>query len=95
MDIKGTIDQIVSKLQGDPNLLENFKKDPIKTIEGISGIDIPDGMEQQVVDGVKAAKEALGLTSEYVFCTRDNVWSKTDAYETFLRRMMNDPEPGL
>lgn len=54
MDIKGTIDQIVSKLQGDPNLLENFTKDPIKTIEGISGIDIPDGMEQQVVDGVKA-----------------------------------------
>ena len=36
----------------------------------------------------KKAKEALGLTSEYVFCTRDNVWIKTDAYETFLRRMM-------
>ncbi len=34
------------------------------------------------------AKSALGLTSEYVFCTRENEWIKTDAYETFLRRML-------
>lgn len=34
------------------------------------------------------AKQSLGLTSEYIFCTRENEWIKTDAYETFLRRML-------
>ena len=33
-------------------------------------------------------KDNLGLDCEYVFCTLDNVWIKTDAYETFLRRML-------
>ncbi len=36
----------------------------------------------------QAAKSELKLNSEYVFCNRDNEWIKTDAYETFLRRMM-------
>jgi hypothetical protein len=36
----------------------------------------------------RQAKQSLGLTSEYIFCTRENEWIKTDAYETFLRRML-------
>ena len=55
MDIKAKIEEIVKKVQADPNLLASFQKDPVKTIEGLSGIDIPDGMEEQIVGGVKAA----------------------------------------
>lgn len=55
MDIKAKIDEIVSKLKGNPNLMEDFKKDPEKTIEGIIGVDIPDGAADQVINGVKAA----------------------------------------
>jgi hypothetical protein len=54
-DIKKKVDQIVAKLKADPSLMANFKNDPVKTIEGISGIDIPDGMEDKIVTGVKAA----------------------------------------
>lgn len=54
MDIKAKITEIVSKLKGDPKLMENFKKDPEKTLEGIIGIDIPDGMADKVIEGVKA-----------------------------------------
>ena len=54
-DIKKKVDQIVAKLKADPSLMANFKNDPVKTIEGISGIDIPDGMEDKIVAGVKSA----------------------------------------
>ena len=54
-DIKSIVEQIVKKLQSNPDLLKKFKDDPVKTIEGISGIDIPDGVEDEVAKGVKAA----------------------------------------
>lgn len=55
MDLKAKVDEIVKKLQADPALLTKFQNDPEKTIEGIAGIDIPDGMTAQVITGVKAA----------------------------------------
>ncbi|MCR5148938.1 MAG: hypothetical protein K6C35_08255 [Eubacterium sp.] len=54
MDIKATIDSIVSKIKGDPKIGEKFQKDPEKTVEEVAGVDIPDGMLGKVVDGVKA-----------------------------------------
>lgn len=55
MDIKAKISEIVDKIKKDPSLMEKFKKDPEKTIEGLLGVDIPDGALDKVVDGVKAA----------------------------------------
>ena len=54
MDIKAKIDELVKKVQGDPALLEQFRKDPVKAIEGLTGIDLPDDMLKQLADGVKA-----------------------------------------
>ena len=36
---------------------------------------------------IKEKQEALGIDSEFVFCHEDGEWIKTDAYETFLRRL--------
>ena len=55
MDIKKTIDDVVVKVKNDPDLLKKFQDDPVKTIESLSGIDIPDGMEDKIVAGVKSA----------------------------------------
>jgi len=55
MDIKKTIDDVVAKVKNDPDLLKKFQADPVKTIESLSGIDIPDGMEDKIVAGVKSA----------------------------------------
>ena len=62
MDIKEKVEEIVAKIKKDPALIKNFKDDPVKTIESLSGIDIPDGMEDKVVAGVKTAmaKDAAG-----------------------------------
>ncbi|MBQ3037005.1 MAG: hypothetical protein IJD31_08765 [Lachnospiraceae bacterium] len=52
--IKEKIEEIVEKIKKDPNFKEDFMKDPEKALEKATGIDIPDGMVDKVVDGVKA-----------------------------------------
>ena len=54
MDIKAKINELVEKIKGDKNLLAKFKADPIKTIESIIGIDLPDETIEKIIDGVKA-----------------------------------------
>ena len=54
MDIKAEITKIVEKIKNNDDLLEKFKKDPIKAVEGIIGVDLPDDIIEKVVDGVKA-----------------------------------------
>ncbi len=55
MDIKAKIDEIVNKIKNDPKLMDSFKKDPVKTVEKTAGVDIPDDIEDKIVNGVKAA----------------------------------------
>ena len=54
MDIKAEITKIVDKIKNDDDLLEKFRKDPIKAVEGIIGVDLPDDIIEKIVDGVKA-----------------------------------------
>lgn len=54
MDIKAKIDEIVKKIKTDKTLLSSFKEDPVKTVEGLIGIDLPDDIIEKVVEGVKA-----------------------------------------
>ena len=68
-DIKEKIEEIVEKIQKNPAMLKKFKADPVKVVEDLIGIDLPDDIIEKVVDGVKAkvtldkvgdALEALG-----------------------------------
>ena len=54
MDIKAKIDEIVEKIKSDKKLGEKFQKDPIKVIEDLIGIDLPDDQIKGMVDAVKA-----------------------------------------
>ena len=54
MDIKEQIESIVEKLQKDEALQAQFKKDPVKAVEKLLGVDLPDDMVEKVVAGVKA-----------------------------------------
>ena len=53
--VKEKVEEIVAKIKSSDNLLEQFKADPEKTIENLTGIDIPDEIADKVIDGVKAA----------------------------------------
>ena len=54
MDIKAEITKIVDKIKDDKDLMEKFKKDPVKAVEGLIGVDLPDDIIEKVVEGVKA-----------------------------------------
>lgn len=54
MDVKEKIEEIVNKVKNDDNFKDEFMKNPEKAIENLAGIDIPDGMVDKVIDGVKA-----------------------------------------
>ncbi len=54
MDIKEQITSTIDKITKDKNLMNQFQKDPIKTVEGVLGVDLPDDVVKKVTDGVKA-----------------------------------------
>lgn len=54
MDIKAKIEDLVNKIKKDDKLMDKFKKDPIKTVEDLIGIDLPNDQIEKVVDGIKA-----------------------------------------
>ncbi len=54
-DIKDKIDDIVEKLKKNPNAMRKFKDDPEGAVQDVAGIDLPDGILEKVVNGVKSA----------------------------------------
>lgn len=62
MDIKEQIKKAVDSISKDKNLQEKFQKDPVKALEGILGVDLPDDVVNQVVQGVKAKLTADSVT---------------------------------
>ncbi len=54
MDIKAKIEEIVEKIKADENFAEKFRNDPVKAVESVVGVDLPDDAINQVVDGIKA-----------------------------------------
>jgi len=54
MDIKEQISKIVDEVSKNPNIKEQFEKEPVKVIEKVIGIDMPDDVVMKIVDGVKA-----------------------------------------
>lgn len=54
MDIKEKIEQIAKKLLNDKNLMSKFEKNPAKVIEEYIGVDLPDDLVNQLIEGIKA-----------------------------------------
>ena len=54
MDIKAKIEELVEKIKKNPALLKRFNAEPVKVVEELVGIDLPDELIEKVVDGVKA-----------------------------------------
>ncbi len=54
IDIKAKIDEITDKVKNDKDFAKKFKDDPVKAVEGVIGVDLPDDKIKTVVDGIKA-----------------------------------------
>ena len=54
MDIQAQITKVVDALTKDKETKELFAKEPGKAVEKVLGVDLPDGVVDKVVAGVKA-----------------------------------------
>ena len=54
MDIQKIINDVLAKLKGDDGLLAKFKANPVKTLEDLTGLDLPDDKIDAVIKGIKA-----------------------------------------
>ena len=54
MDIKEKIEEIVEKIKKNPDIKKQFEKEPVKVIETLLGVDLPDDLVEKIIDGVKA-----------------------------------------
>ena len=54
MDIKSKIDEIVTKVKSDKDFAAKFSSDPVKAVESVIGIDLPDDQIKGLIQGVKA-----------------------------------------
>ena len=59
VDVKEAAEELAEKLQKDPGLLKDFQKDPIKAVEKLMGVNLPE--LKPVVAGIKAKLAASDL----------------------------------
>lgn len=61
MDIKAKIEEVVNKVKSDSSFAEKFKSEPVKAVEDVLGVDLPDDTVKNIVDGVKAKINVGGV----------------------------------
>lgn len=74
MDVKEQITKVVEKITRDKDLQEQFQKEPVKALESVLGVDLPDEIVDQVIQGVKAK------------LTADKVSGAVDALKGFIKK---------
>lgn len=53
-DIKKKIEDIVERVKNDKGFAAKFKQNPVKALEGLLGVDLPDEQIKEVIRKVKA-----------------------------------------
>ena len=54
MDVKEQITKMVEKITKDKGLREQCQREPVKALESVLGVDLPDEIVEKVIQGVKA-----------------------------------------
>lgn len=54
MNIKEKIEELVEKIKSDKDLMKKFQSDPVKTIEDLVGMDLPNDQIEAMVEAIKA-----------------------------------------
>ena len=71
MEIREQIEKMAKKILEDKELMNLLKKDPLKAVEKILGVVLPDDIIEKIVAGVKAqitvdtAKDVMGALKKF------------------------------
>lgn len=52
--MKEKIEKVLEKIKNDKDFMSKFKKDPIKAVEEVIGIDLPEDQINTIIETVKA-----------------------------------------
>ena len=63
MDIKEQISHMVDKITKDNTLRAQVQKEPIKAVEQVLGVDLPDELVEKIIQGVKSKISVDKLSS--------------------------------
>ena len=53
-NLKEKIEEIVNKVKSDKDFASKFKEEPIKALEEVIGVDLPDDKINEIITAVKA-----------------------------------------
>ena len=53
-NLKEKIEEIVEKVKNDPNFAKKFQEEPVKALEEVIGINLPDDQINDIISTVKA-----------------------------------------
>ena len=70
MDLKERINEIVEKIKSDKSFGAKFKSNPVKAIEDLFGVDLPDEQVKALIEGVKA-KVSLDKADDLLDTVKD------------------------
>jgi len=54
MDLKAKATELVEKIKANPALLKEFQTNPVKVVETLLGMDLPDDQIRQLAELIKA-----------------------------------------
>jgi len=63
MDIKAKIEELVKKVTENEDMKSKFEKNPVETVEGLLGVDLPDEQVKLIIESVKAKVNKSGDAS--------------------------------
>ncbi len=63
MDIKAKIEELVKKVTENEDMKAKFEKNPVETVEGLLGVDLPDEQVKLIIESVKAKVNESGDAS--------------------------------
>jgi len=63
MDIKAKIEELVKKVTENEDMKSKFEKNPVETVEGLLGVDLPDEQVKLIIESVKAKVNESGDAS--------------------------------
>ena len=81
MDMKEKIEELWAKITADDGVLEQFKDDPIKTVESLLSIDLPDEKLREVAAAIKAKVDMDAIDAK-LDVLADRLDGKLDALKT-------------
>ena len=67
LDAKELIGQLVKQIAENDELQKQFKTDPVKAVEKVLGMDLPDDLVEKVIAGVKAKMTAENIADAAAF----------------------------